>query len=221
MKGMDLASALAAPVQGRGSGQGARSRSEAGNTDAESFDTVFNDVHGVADAAPRQTDDAGADSAVDGAAARRRLWFGRCAEPCGCRREGRRGLCRVRGAGCRASRRARRRCPRGPADTADSGPRSPRAGRPSAVSGPRDCGGNPRARPPACRAGSAVGRDLAAGCPPGRSAGDGADIRSAARHRPSGHWPCCRSALVRPARRRGSARGQQHRPGLHHAGVRS
>lgn len=65
MKGMDLASALAAPVQGRGSGQGARSRSEAGNTDAESFDTVFNDVHGVADAAPRQTDDAGADSAVD------------------------------------------------------------------------------------------------------------------------------------------------------------
>ena len=68
MKGMDLASALAAPVQGRGSGQGARSRSEAGNTDAESFDTVFNDVHGVADAAHRQTDDAGAGSAVDGAA---------------------------------------------------------------------------------------------------------------------------------------------------------
>ena len=68
MKGMDLASALAAPVQGRGSGQGARSRSEAGNTDAESFDTVFNDVHGVADAAHRPTDDAGADSAADSAA---------------------------------------------------------------------------------------------------------------------------------------------------------
>ena len=65
MKGMDLASALAAPVQGRGSGQGARSRSEAGNT--QSFDTVFNDVHGVAGVAQRQTDDAGADSAVDNA----------------------------------------------------------------------------------------------------------------------------------------------------------
>ena len=68
MKGMDLASALAAPVQGRGSGQGARSRSETGNNDAESFDTVFNDVHGVAATAPRQTDDAGGDSAADGAA---------------------------------------------------------------------------------------------------------------------------------------------------------
>lgn len=68
MKGMDLTSALAAPVQGRDSGQGARSRSEAGNTEAESFDTVFNDVHGVADAAHRQTDDAGADSAADRAA---------------------------------------------------------------------------------------------------------------------------------------------------------
>ena len=68
MKGMDLASALAAPVQGRGSGQGARSRPEAGNNDAESFDTVFNDVHGVAATAHRQTDDAGAGSAADGAA---------------------------------------------------------------------------------------------------------------------------------------------------------
>ncbi len=53
MKGMDLASALAAPVQGRGSRQGARSRPEAGNTDAESFDTVFKDVHGVAATAHR------------------------------------------------------------------------------------------------------------------------------------------------------------------------
>ena len=52
MKGMDLASALAAPVQGRGSQQGARSRLRGRrNTDAESFDTVFNDVHGAADAA--------------------------------------------------------------------------------------------------------------------------------------------------------------------------
>jgi Meckel syndrome type 1 protein len=67
MKGMDLASALAAPVQGRGSGQGARSRAEAGNTDAASFDTVFNDVHGVAGAAHRPTDDAGAGSAVENA----------------------------------------------------------------------------------------------------------------------------------------------------------
>ena len=65
MKGMDLASALAAPVQGRGSGQGARSRPEAGNNDAESFDTVFNGVHGVAANAHRQTDDAGAGSAAD------------------------------------------------------------------------------------------------------------------------------------------------------------
>ena len=68
MKGMDLGSALAAPVQGRGSGQGARSRPEAGNTAAESFDTVFNDVHGAAATAHRPTDDAGAGSAGDGTA---------------------------------------------------------------------------------------------------------------------------------------------------------
>ena len=68
MKGMDLASALAPPVQGRGSGQGARSRPEAGHNDAESFDTVFNDVHGVAATSHRQTDDAGAGSAADGTA---------------------------------------------------------------------------------------------------------------------------------------------------------
>ncbi|BCW65841.1 hypothetical protein NicSoilB4_06040 [Arthrobacter sp. NicSoilB4] len=68
MKGMDLASALAAPVQGRGSGQGARSRTEAGNDDTKSFDAVFNDVHGVADAAHRQPDDAGGGTSGDSAA---------------------------------------------------------------------------------------------------------------------------------------------------------
>ncbi|MHA7222565.1 flagellar hook-length control protein FliK [Arthrobacter sp. RHLT1-20] len=76
MKGLDLAAAPAAPVPGRGTQPGARSRSEAASPDAGSFDAVFNDVHNNlpdkapdADAAVRDAPaDAGAQDPSDASA---------------------------------------------------------------------------------------------------------------------------------------------------------
>ncbi|WCI07427.1 hypothetical protein PJ267_10430 [Arthrobacter sp. OVS8] len=64
MKGMDLASALAAPVQGRGAPESARSQSSAGSGNT-AFAAMLNDVQGTADSAQGPTADAGSPVADD------------------------------------------------------------------------------------------------------------------------------------------------------------
>ncbi|MDN4642524.1 flagellar hook-length control protein FliK [Arthrobacter sp. PsM3] len=65
MKGPDLASAMTAPVPGRGAGQPARSASPGVDADADTFGAVLQDVQGAPDAAPGRTSDAGS-IAADG-----------------------------------------------------------------------------------------------------------------------------------------------------------
>ena len=65
MKGMDLASAVTAPIQGRGTQEGARSQSSAGSKDTTAFAAVLNDVQGSTDSTQGVTPDAGSPGADD------------------------------------------------------------------------------------------------------------------------------------------------------------
>lgn len=65
MKGMDLASALAGPVQGSGALEGARAQASAGSKDTAAFAAVLNDVQGSTDSTPGLAPDAGSPVADD------------------------------------------------------------------------------------------------------------------------------------------------------------